>query len=608
MRIATSAIVALLLLSAPVQAMTFRLPAIGYHTQGSKVAVLEDVPDSPKPPEIILFDPARRNPKFPLLLGAAAYKIHDVRVAPDANRQGPATRTLLLDFSAFHEPGTYELRVVGSDIKSPPIKISDFVYWDALKPVVRSFYFQRCGQEVEDRPLKLYHPACHLKDARLPGAKSIDDSNLDVVGGWHDGPAYDKTSLSTALSSAMLMGMNAWNPKLAHLFRLDYPLFEPGYGMTDDLHHEIRAGLDWLLVMQRRNGGVYHAVTSRTSAGATVKAAIPAITPEEDEAPRYIEGVTLRETAATAAALAMAARDFKASDLGYSVKSLLAAEKAWTFLEDQAARIGGNSSVADDGDGPYRLWAAAELYLATGKPGYQAYFLQHWADAPLQPFSPRNPAMLGIADYLLYAKPSAEIADPTLKKAVLSLAEPVADAVEADVYGAGLPRFGAHSNRHVASRAALMLTAWRLSGQNRFLAAAGRSTAYLFGVNPLGLSFVTGLGNSSVQHPAHAWMQAMQPGGQASGKIIPGYLVAGPDASPTDGVTPKDLGMMSYVDDSRARSVNEATLLDNAVLAYLLGALNVANNPEVGRDDARKTVPNPLNYELAPERSKSKKK
>ena len=29
----------------------------------------------------------------------------------------------------------------------------------------------------------------------------------------------------------------------------------------------------------------------------------------------------------------MAARDFKTVDLGYSVKSLLAAEKAWAFLE-----------------------------------------------------------------------------------------------------------------------------------------------------------------------------------------------------------------------------------------------------------------------------------
>jgi endoglucanase len=588
--------------------MTFRLSAVGYHTQGRKVAVLEDVPDLPKDkePEIVLFDPVRRNPKFPLLLGATAYKIRDVRVAPGNDRQGPATKTLLLDFSAFRKPGTYELRVVGGDVKSPPVKINDFVYWDTLKPVVRSFYFQRCGQEVEDRALKLYHAACHLKDARFSGTKP-DGDGLDVIGGWHDGPAYDKSTLSTALSSAMLLGMNAWNPKLARLFRLDYPLFEPGYGTADDLHHEIRAGLDWLRVMQRRDGAVYRAVTSHPSATSLPDMIIPTLAPEEDEAPRFIERAGLRETAATAAVFAMAARDFKASDLGYSVKSLLAAEKAWAFLEDQAARPG-SAPAADDSDKPYRVWAAAELYLATGKPGYQSYFLQHWADTPLQPFSPRNPAMLGIADYLLYAKTPDETTVPVLKASALALAGPIADAVEADPYGVGLPRFGAHSNREIAARAAVLLTAWRLSGQERFRAAAGRSAAYLFGVNPLGLSFVTGVGESSVQHPAHAWMQAMQPAGQASGKVIPGYLVAGPNASPADDATPKGLDMMSYVDDSRAVSSNEATLLDNAVLAYLLGGLNVASNPDASQAESRKTLPSPLNYELAPDRTPKRKK
>ena len=113
------------------------------------------------------------------------------------------------------------------------------------------------------------------------------------------------------------------------------------------------------------------------------------------------------------------------------------------------------------------------------------------------------------------------------------------------------------------------------------------------------MTYVTGLPGKSVQHPVHRWMQT-------EGKILPGYLVDGPNESPTDGKTPKAVGAASYLDQAEARSSNEPKLLNNASLAYLLGLLNESYNATVNPEEAGPK--NPLDYELAPERPNRKKK
>jgi len=594
----------LAMLALQAQAMTFNFSSIGYHSQGAKTAVLEDIPEG-REVEVVLYDPAKRNPKLPVLMGAAVYKIENVKVFQDKNTQGPATKNLLLDFSNFKTPGTYELRVEGTEIKSGPLKVSDFLFWDTLKPVVKSFYYQRCGQEVDERVVKLSHTACHLKDANFltPTHRVMDvddDGGLDVLGGWHNGGDYAKYVTSTALSASRLMAMHEWNPKPFKYFRLEYPLFEPGYGGMDDLHHEIKAGLDWLMSMQRNDGALYRKVAGKHWPGK--------VRPEDDDQPRYIYGVSTQDTANAAAAWAMAARDFKKADLGYSVKSLLAAEKAWGFLESRPefmvqrsdSDFSGSGEFLNPGsrtDTPYRLWAAAELYIATGKLKYHQYFLQHLNEISLEPFSWANPSIQGITDYLLYAKNQDAGTAETLKRSVLRLADTIADSMEDDMYATGLQKFGASSNQEVAERGAVLMIAYRLSGKERYRNAAGRSLSYFFGMNPLGMTYVTGFPGKSTAHPSHRWMEA-------SGKLLLGYLVDGPNQFATDGKTPKDRGAASYIDDAAAKSGNEPKILNNASLAYLLALLNDSYNAAPKEEtSAPKSL---LDYQLAPERPKRK--
>ncbi|HEY9687837.1 MAG TPA: glycoside hydrolase family 9 protein [Coleofasciculaceae cyanobacterium] len=585
------------------EAMTFRVSSIGYHTQGGKIAVLEDVPEG-QDVQVVLFDTTRRNPRLPVFLGATVYKFENPGVFEDKNQAGPPAKNLVLDFSNFKEPGTYEFRIEGTDIKSQPIRISDFLYWDLLKPVVKTFYFQRSGQEIEDRGLSLYHPAAHVQDADAEIADKPREESLDVAGGWYNGGDYAKYATSTALAAAKLMAMSDWNLKSFKYFRLEYPLGEPGYGTTDDLHHEIMAGLDWLMAMQRADGAVYRKVSGKQWPGK--------VTPEEDEQKRYVYGVTTQDTANAAAAFGMAARSFKTADLGYSIKSLRAAEKAWTFLEAHPEMIRPEPDFTGSGefldvhaknDIPYRVWAAAELYIATGKEKYHRYFLSHLKDVPLQRFSWQNPAMQGITDYLFYATSPDPQATAALKGGILNMADLIIREIDADHWTAGLRAYPKSSNQEITERAAILLTAARLSGKTTYREAANRSIGTIFGINPLGMTFITGMakeGVKAVEHPSHRWMEA-------TGKLIPGYLVDGPNETATDGKTPKGFGPMSYTDNAAATAVNESTILNNASLAFVLGVLNDTYNVNKEISDTPKDPTGPLDFQLAPERPTSAK-
>jgi endoglucanase len=590
--------------------ITFIAPAIGYHRLGTKTLLVDNVPTSLKHPSFIIFDPERKNPHFSAIVGSVVYrKIKVTELGSESAMPGPGTRKLLLDFSDFHESGKMEIRLSGLNgnlVKSAPIVIADFVYWDALKPVMRSFFFERCGQEVDDPSIRLFHGACHLEDAPLIRSTTSQASNnevlphIEAIGGWHNGDSYDKSVSVTALAVAQLMtvdeGDGPWVNRPLRKLRLDYPFSEPGLGVNDDFHHEVRHGMDWLRVMQRADGAMYVGV--RGTQPATLQKALR--TPDEDEQPRIVDGVSTLETADAAAVFAQAARDFRPADLSYSVKSQLNAEKAWAFLQAHPQSIPSKTDAKQEQ--LHRFWALAELYTTTGKASYHQAFLQQLPQlTPLQATSLENPAILGLIDYALYApKPDAATV-AFIKSTVDTLASHISDAVESDPYGAGLPRFSETSNRRIAERANLLVAAYRMTGQKRYREAASKSLSYIMGVNPESLSYVTGMGEHAVQHPAHPWLSRIQD----AKRLAPGFMVSGPNAAATDGVTPQDLGALSYLDSIRARSSNQSTLLDAAALASLLGNLNTVFNADAetgGSKGKSQELPSPLNYELAPEK------
>ena len=189
------------------------------------------------------------------------------------------------------------------------------------------------------------------------------------------------------------------------------------------------------------------------------------------------------------------------------------------------------------------------------------------------PFYPPNLDDLNLKtdDKAIKKDPSAMI---YLKGSILKLS---------NRYLTGIKTFSHESNYLLLEHTGVLLTAYNLTQDVRYRVAATRSVDYLFGLNPLGQSYLTGIGTQPVQHPDDRMMKA-------AGKLIEGYVVSGPDTSATDGRTPKGLGAASYQDDDKASSVNAPNILYNASLAYVLGALNASYNITQAPNQPAKTL------------------
>ena len=150
---------------------------VGYHTDGSKVAV------------VAAREPAARG-SFEILAG------EKVVFSGALRRWGEhiwGREYWEADFTGLREAGAYRLQVRFDDGRgtiSPEFEVTSDLYRDLPSLTLGWYYTQRCGVEVPG-----WHPACHLDDALIgrshnrplgPGGEWTITGEADLTGGWHD--------------------------------------------------------------------------------------------------------------------------------------------------------------------------------------------------------------------------------------------------------------------------------------------------------------------------------------------------------------------------------------------------------------------------------------
>ena len=118
------------------------------------------------------------------------------------------------------------------------------------------------------------------------------------------------------------------------------------------------------------------------------------------------------------------------------------------------------------------------------------------------------------------------------------------------------------------SNAGIILgTAYKLTGDSKYLTYAESQLNYLLGVNPLAKCFVTGYGTDSPKSPHHRPSMAV-------GKAMKGMLVGGVNQNLEDSAAKAyckySPNAKRYVDNSESYSTNEITIYWNSPLTYLL--------------------------------------
>lgn len=466
------------------------------------------------------------------------------------------------DFSSCSEPGMYYI-VAGEWGRSYSFPIGDAVYHEVLQDALRVFYAQRCGSRLDGQYAGKYaHEACHMEDAKLTGA---GEGTLDVTGGWHDGGDYGRYVVTGAHAAADLMLGYSYFPDA---FTDDMGIAESGNGVPD-LLDEVRYEMEWLLKMQDDSGGVYHKVTTAD--------------PDGDPSPEaaeelYISPVSTAATGNFAAALAMFSTLYEQYDKAFAGQCLSAAEKAWGYLlaNPENAMFKNPEGIhtpeyANDGDGDERFWAAAQLYKATGKQTYHQYILDVADDQEEPRFGYHEVGGFGYLAYLTTVNKTDLDTCNLLMDRLLKYTETILHSSQKDAYFTSLQgNYAAESNDRVSENAAVLAIMNQLSISAEYQDSISGHAAYLFGANPLNMSYVTGYGSAGPQQPC-------SPLYELTGEALPGMLVSGPDANAREEAFTEQLSELpdaeKYIDDSKSCATNKVSVCQNAALVFLVSGL-----------------------------------
>lgn len=499
------------------------------------------------------------------------------------------------DFSSLNTPGTYRI-ITSADDTSAIFTIAESVYFPVYESALKGFYYQRCGTALTEPFAGEYtHGSCHPMDGVLH--VSTDTAGfLQAPGGWHDAGDFGKYVVNAGVTTGTMLMAYEYYPYRFYADDLGIP--ESGNGIPDVLD-ELRYELEWLLSMQNTDGGVFHKLTSKQFAGEVM--------PEDHDDTRYVYEISSAATADFAAVMARAARVFEPWDLQFAQLMFIAARQAWNYLEAHPDIVptGGFHNPDDTGTGEYgdgddrgeRLWAAAELYAATGEAEYRTYFENYYENIAFSPgFGWSSVGTLAHLTFLF-----SEYTDP---ESVLGseLTSAFQDACDTIVSIRNQSQFGTAiqpgeyvwgSNSVALNRGIMLALGFRQFADSSYYNTAIDQLHYVLGKNIHNMSFVTGIGNHSPQNIHHRPSQA-----DDIPEPVPGLLAGGPNEYLSDP------SLQSHFDDSTppaecyldvwgSYASNEIAINWNAPLVFLSGYFTVPDSAQTDfEDDGHSYIPN----------------
>ena len=530
---------------------------IGYGAAGTKYAYATGLSGNE------IFDLCGYKDNKSVFSGNAAQPVQD-RIAGE--------KVCLLDFSDFKTDGEYFIRVTAADgatAQSVPVKIGSGLYKDVYFSALNYFYLSRCGFELDQEHGWYWaHHSCHNTPAIIYGT----DIKKDVNGGWHDAGDYGRYVVAGCKAVMDLL--------LAYEEHSDVKIHF-------DILAEARFELEWMLKMQREDGGVYHKVSCYHFCGF--------INPDEEKDELVISPVSSTATADFAGCCAFASSFFKDSDPDFTKKLLDAAFKAQTYLDTHDDELFKNpSEITTGGYGDWssadeRYFAYAALFMHTGDEAYLNKALElrkAILETPADPNFPwKNKWIEGFGwgmvsgygtELFLRVKDKIKSAETVklFQDSIIKNADRILERVKNASFGTSLDKVHWGSCGHVCDHAHLLLVAWDVTGNNEYYEAAKKQLDYVLGCNPMNICYVTGFGTNTVKYPHH------RPSG-AVRKTMPGMLSGGPCEGLYDACAKEKLGPLNlpplrcYIDDFASYSTNEIAIYWNSSFIYVASKLKM---------------------------------
>jgi endoglucanase len=461
---------------------------------------------------------------------------------PSVNPSLSGKTTYIADFSALQKPGVYKLYVDGLGC-SYPFTVKADVHKKVAEEVIKAYYFMRASTALPVKYAGKWSRVAGHPDDKVrihPSAASDKRPAGTIISsprGWYDAGDYNKYIVNSGISTNTLLSLYEDFPAYMNTVKLNIP--ESGNGMPD-LLNEILWNLRWMLTMQDPN------------------------------------------------VMAQASRIFKKfpkQTPGLADSCLIASKAAWKWAAQNPNVIYDQDKINKQftpqvttgayGDRYFTdefIWAASELFVTTNDDSYlkninllpdERMLVPSWAEVKL----------LGYYTLLKNTNTKSPGDLPEIRKRLLHTADDLIKGVDDNAYQTSMTMNGKHfkwgSNSDAANEGVLLLQAYKLSHDKKYLDNALADLDYLLGRNATGYSYVTGYGTKTPMFPHH------RP--SASDGVtdpIPGLLVGGPNPGMQDGVkVPSIVPDEAYIDKTEAYAVNEITINWNAPIAYLANAL-----------------------------------
>jgi endoglucanase len=494
--------------------------------------------------------------------------------------------TFIANFSKFNKPGRYTIYIPDAGYSYPVI-----IKQSALKNVadagVKAFYYQRASMALNEKYAGKWQRAEGHPDNKVLIHPSAADEKrpagtvISSPGGWYDAGDYNKYIVNSGISTATLLSLYEDFPSYMNSVQTNIP---ESTNQLPDVLDEILWNLRWMLTMQDANdGGVYHKLTNANFD--------KMVMPDRADSIRYVVQKSTAATLDFAAVMAQASRIFNKFPKqlpGLADSCISASEFAWQWaiknpdlIYDQDANnkkyrpkvttgTYGDNHVDDEW-----FWAAAELFTTTGKDEYYAKCKLQKANKITIPASWAQVKLLGI--YTLAQHGGLQIANyPELgeiKGLLLSFADEMVAGADSNAYKTVMTKapakFGWGSNSDAANQGILLIKAYQLTHNKKYLDGALTNLDYILGRNGTGYSYVTGYGSKTPMHPHH------RPS-VADGVVepVPGLLSGGANPGMQDGVKlASTVPDEAYIDYDRSYATNEIAINWNAPFAYLANAI-----------------------------------
>lgn len=416
---------------------------------------------------------------------------------------------------------------------------------------LHTFALVRSGTAIDDPATGIQHPASHLTDATPDGR--------DLTGGWYNAADFGKWTMTSAISVSYMLHLGALQQGQAH-----HP--------DPNLLAQAQWGLTWLLKMQDPDGGVRHKIDSGTY---TALAAAWGHSPDQDPTVRIATPASTLDTADFAAILYQASRIFGATQPTLAASYRGAADRAYAWLQQHPATPAHDPFYADDDPAQELLWAHCEHALL--HPGEAPGLAQRLATFTPEAVRWSDPSLLGLYSLATVSQAPQRLqtaARQAIRRAALQQAQAAARRPFRVTLGPKDYWWG--SAERVLHDGALFLMADHLEPSSTLRQAGVDQLQWILGNNALHHSLVTGFGTRPVQHPYHWTTMAL-------GKTMPGWVVAGPNASPDwadkpllhlqQQGTPPEQCYLDLCSRDGSWASNEGEICEEAALVFVTGTL-----------------------------------